>query len=92
VTESMAVVGALADFACVLVFDALAFRSVGAAHVDPRISEEVARVLSTGGWAAFAEPDPEVGKELAHSLEVVGFELVEVVEVGLETVVSGRLG
>jgi hypothetical protein len=55
-------------------------------------AEEVARVLSTGGWAAFAESDLEVGKELAHSLEVVGFELVEVVEVGPETVVSGRLG
>ena len=55
-------------------------------------AEEVARVLSTGGWAAFAEPDPGVGKELAHSLEVVGFEEVEVVEVGQEAVVSGRLG
>jgi ubiquinone/menaquinone biosynthesis C-methylase UbiE len=55
-------------------------------------AEEVARVLSTGGWAAFAEPDPGVVKELAHSLEVVGFEEVEVVEVGQEAVVSGRLG
>jgi hypothetical protein len=55
-------------------------------------AEEVARVLSTGGWAAFADPDPEVGKELAHSLEVVGFEQVEVVDAGPETIVSGRLG
>jgi ubiquinone/menaquinone biosynthesis C-methylase UbiE len=55
-------------------------------------AEEVARVLSIGGWAAFAEPDADVGKQLAHSLAVVGFEEVEVVEVGTEAVVSGRLG
>jgi len=55
-------------------------------------AEEVARVLSTGGWAAFAEPDSEAGKDLAHTLAVVGFEEVEVVDVGPETVVSGRLG
>ena len=55
-------------------------------------AEEVGRVLSTGGWVAFAEPDPGVGKELARALEVVGFEEVEVAEVGQEAVVSGRLG
>ena len=55
-------------------------------------AEELARVLSTGGWAAFAEPDAGVGKELAQSLAVVGFEEVEVMEVGPEAVVSGRLG
>jgi ubiquinone/menaquinone biosynthesis C-methylase UbiE len=55
-------------------------------------AEEVARVLSTGGWAAFAEPDSEVGKDLAHSLALVGFEEVEIVDVGPVAVVSGRLG
>jgi len=71
---------------------------VGSAPVLPlpdeavAAAEEVARVLSTGGWAAFAEPDSEVGKDLAHSLAVVGFEEVEVVDVGPEAVISGRLG
>jgi ubiquinone/menaquinone biosynthesis C-methylase UbiE len=55
-------------------------------------AEELARVLSTGGRVAFAEPDSEAGKDLAHSLSLVGFEEVAVVEVGPEAVVSGRLG
>jgi len=55
-------------------------------------AEELARVLSTGGWAAFAEPDSETGKDLASSLAAAGFEEVDIVDVGTEAVISGRLG
>jgi ubiquinone/menaquinone biosynthesis C-methylase UbiE len=55
-------------------------------------SEELARVLSAGGRAAFAEPDAGAGEELARALVATGFEQVEVVRVGEETVVSARRG
>ena len=54
-------------------------------------AEELARVLSSGGWASFAEPDPAGGEELARALAAAGFEQVEVAHVGEEAVVSGRL-
>jgi hypothetical protein len=54
--------------------------------------EELARVLSTGGRLAFAEPDTAAGDELARSLGAAGFAEVEVAPAGGETVVSGRLG
>jgi ubiquinone/menaquinone biosynthesis C-methylase UbiE len=54
-------------------------------------AEELARVLSAGGRASFAEPDAAAGEELARSLAEAGFEQVEVVHIGEETVVSGRL-
>jgi ubiquinone/menaquinone biosynthesis C-methylase UbiE len=55
-------------------------------------AEELARVLSAGGRASFAEPDAGAGEELAHALAAAGFEQVEVERVGEEAVVSGRLG
>jgi len=55
-------------------------------------AEELARVLSPGGRASFAEPDAGAGEELARALAAVGFEQVEVDPVGEEAVVSGRLG
>jgi ubiquinone/menaquinone biosynthesis C-methylase UbiE len=54
-------------------------------------AEELARVLSPGGRAAFAEPDAAAGEELARALTAAGFEQVEVAQVGEEAVVSGRL-
>jgi ubiquinone/menaquinone biosynthesis C-methylase UbiE len=56
------------------------------------VAEELARVLSAGGRASFAEPSPEAGQELARFLEAAGFEEVSVGEVGGAAVVSGRLG
>jgi SAM-dependent methyltransferase len=55
-------------------------------------AEELARVLSAGGRASFAEPDSAAGEELARSLAEAGFEQVEVGRVGGEALVSGRLG
>jgi hypothetical protein len=55
-------------------------------------AEELARVLSAGGRASFAEPDVGAGEELARALEAAGFEQVEVVQVGEEAVVSARRG
>ena len=55
-------------------------------------AEELARVLSAGGRASFAEPDARAGEELARALTAVGFEQVQVERVGEEAVVSGRLG
>ncbi len=55
-------------------------------------AEELARVLSAGGRAAFAEPGMAAGEELAGALRAAGFERVEVKPVGEEAVVSGRLG
>jgi ubiquinone/menaquinone biosynthesis C-methylase UbiE len=54
--------------------------------------EELVRVLSAGGRAAFAEPGPEAGEELARALTAAGFEQVEVQRLDDEVVVSGRLG
>jgi ubiquinone/menaquinone biosynthesis C-methylase UbiE len=54
--------------------------------------EEIARVLSAGGRASFAEPDEAAGAELARVLAAAGFEQVEVRSAGEETVVSGRRG
>jgi ubiquinone/menaquinone biosynthesis C-methylase UbiE len=54
-------------------------------------AEELARVLSSRGRVAFAEPDSEAGEELARSLEAAGFDKVEVSEAAGEAVVSGRL-
>jgi ubiquinone/menaquinone biosynthesis C-methylase UbiE len=54
-------------------------------------AEELVRVLSAGGRAAFAEPDAAAGDELARSLTAAGFEAVEVATAGGEAVVSGRL-
>ncbi|HEY2208584.1 MAG TPA: hypothetical protein VGH26_04770 [Gaiellaceae bacterium] len=54
--------------------------------------EELARVLSPGGRASFAEPDAAAGKELARAFAAAGFEQVEAVQIGQEAVVSGRLG
>jgi ubiquinone/menaquinone biosynthesis C-methylase UbiE len=55
-------------------------------------AEELVRVLSAGGRVSFGEPDLAAGEELAQSLTAAGFEGVEVVGVGEEAVVSGRLG
>ena len=55
-------------------------------------AEELARVLSSGGRASFAEPDGAAGEELAGALERAGFEQVEVAQVDEAAVVSGRLG
>jgi ubiquinone/menaquinone biosynthesis C-methylase UbiE len=55
-------------------------------------AEELARVLSSGGRASFAEPDAAAGEELARALAASGFEQVEVAHVGEEVVVSGHLG
>jgi ubiquinone/menaquinone biosynthesis C-methylase UbiE len=55
-------------------------------------AEELARVLSSGGRIAFAEPDSAAGEELARSLSAAGFEELEVMSTGTEAVVSGRLG
>ena len=54
--------------------------------------EELARVLSPGGRASFAEPDAAAGEELVRALAAAGFEQVEVAQIGQEAVVSGRLG
>jgi ubiquinone/menaquinone biosynthesis C-methylase UbiE len=54
-------------------------------------AEELARVLSVGGRASFAEPDARAGGELARALAEAGFEQMEVVQLGEEAVVSGRL-
>jgi ubiquinone/menaquinone biosynthesis C-methylase UbiE len=54
-------------------------------------AEELARVLSAGGRASFAEPDPDAGEELAGSLSAAGFGEVAVSSVGGEIIVSGRL-
>ena len=55
-------------------------------------ADELARVLSAGGRASFAEPGEAAGQELARALAGAGFEHVEVEPVGAEAVVSGRLG
>jgi SAM-dependent methyltransferase len=55
-------------------------------------AEELVRVLAPGGRVSFGEPDPAAGEELARSLRTAGFADVEVVTVGEEAVVSGRLG
>jgi ubiquinone/menaquinone biosynthesis C-methylase UbiE len=54
--------------------------------------EELARVLSPGGRASFAEPDAAAGEELARAFAAAGFEQVEAAQIGQEAVVSGRLG
>jgi len=54
--------------------------------------EELARVLSPGGRASFAEPDAAAGEELARALAAAGFEQVEAAQIGQEAVVSGHLG
>jgi ubiquinone/menaquinone biosynthesis C-methylase UbiE len=54
-------------------------------------AEELARVLSAGGRASFAEPDATAGEELARALTAAGFDEVEVAQVGEEAVVSGRM-
>ncbi len=54
-------------------------------------AEELARVLSAGGRASFAEPDAGAGEELARALAAAGFEQIEVERVDEEAVVSGRL-
>jgi ubiquinone/menaquinone biosynthesis C-methylase UbiE len=54
-------------------------------------AEELARVLSAGGRASFAEPDEAAGEELAGVLIAAGFEQVEVEPAGDEVVVRGRL-
>ena len=54
-------------------------------------AEELARVLSARGRVSFAEPDSEVGDQLARALAEAGFEEVEVARAGAEAVVSGRL-
>jgi ubiquinone/menaquinone biosynthesis C-methylase UbiE len=55
-------------------------------------AEELARVLSAGGRASFAEPNAGAGEELARALAAAGFEQVEIERVGEEAVVSGLLG
>ena len=55
-------------------------------------AEELARVLSAGGRASFAEPDAGAGEALARALAEAGFEQLEVEPLGEEAVVSGRLG
>ncbi len=55
-------------------------------------AEELVRVLSAGGRVSFCEPDSASGEELARSLRTAGFADVDVVTVGEEAVVSGRLG
>jgi ubiquinone/menaquinone biosynthesis C-methylase UbiE len=55
------------------------------------VGEEFARVLSTHGRVAFAEPDEAAGEELSRWLAAAGFEEIAVVEAGGEAVVSGRL-
>ena len=54
-------------------------------------AEELARVLSSGGRASFAEPDFGTAGALAHSLEAAGFDEVDAAQAGGEVVVSGRL-
>jgi ubiquinone/menaquinone biosynthesis C-methylase UbiE len=54
--------------------------------------EELARVLSPGGRASFAEPDAAAGEELARAFSAAGFEQVDAEQIGQEAVVSGRLG
>ena len=54
-------------------------------------AEELARVLSAGGRASFAEPDMRAGDELARALAAAGFEQVQVVDVGEQAVVSAWL-
>lgn len=57
-----ALVGALADFASVLAIDALQFRRLGSAHVDPQVSERLAALpnpdLGHSLWQAFREHRP----------------------------------
>ncbi len=53
-------------------------------------ADELARVISAGGRASFAEPDAAAGEELGRALAEAGFEQVEVERVGEEAVVSGR--
>jgi ubiquinone/menaquinone biosynthesis C-methylase UbiE len=55
-------------------------------------AEELARVLSAGGRASFAEPGEAAGQELARALAAAGFEHLDVEPVGEEAVVSGHLG
>jgi ubiquinone/menaquinone biosynthesis C-methylase UbiE len=55
-------------------------------------AEELVRVLAAGGRVSFGEPDSAAGEELARSLRTAGFADVDVVTVGEEAVVSGRLG
>jgi ubiquinone/menaquinone biosynthesis C-methylase UbiE len=55
-------------------------------------AEELVRVLAPGGRVSFGEPDSTAGDELARSLRAVGFADVEVITVGEEALVSGRLG
>ena len=55
-------------------------------------AEELARVLSAGGRASFAEPDVGAGDELARALAAAGFEQVQVDAVGEQAVVSAWLG
>jgi len=55
-------------------------------------AEELVRVLSAGGRVSFGEPDSAAGEDLARSLRTAGFAEVEVVTVGEEALVSGRLG
>jgi ubiquinone/menaquinone biosynthesis C-methylase UbiE len=55
-------------------------------------AEELARVLSPGGRASFAEPDAAAGEELARAFAAAGFEQVQAAQIGQEAVVSGRLG
>ena len=52
--------------------------------------QELARVLSTGGRASFAEADATAGEELRRALDAAGFEQVGVERMGEEAVVSGR--
>lgn len=55
-------------------------------------TQELARVLSSGGRVSLAEPDLDAGEVLARSLAEAGFEAVDVASAGAEAVVSGRLG
>jgi ubiquinone/menaquinone biosynthesis C-methylase UbiE len=54
-------------------------------------AQELARVLAAAGRISFAAPDAAAGAELADSLRGAGFEEVEVLEAGDETIVTGRL-
>jgi hypothetical protein len=49
-------------------------------------------VVAPGGRVSFGEPDSTAGEELARSLRTAGFADVEVITVGEEALVSGRLG
>jgi len=54
-------------------------------------AEELARVLTSHGRISVVEPDTAAAEELAGCLRAVGFEDVEILAAGAETVVSGRL-